>query len=83
MTKTEYFAMMDEFLEAYYGAGWRHIRRYIDKTSAKAAETHLHIYDKPDEYRPADDVDSETGMRFADLMTELWGRRGLRSTESM
>lgn len=72
MTKTEYFAMMDEFLEAYYGAGWRHIRRYIDKTSAKAAETHLHIYDKPDEYRPADDVDSETGMRFADLMTELW-----------
>lgn len=72
MTKEEYFAMMDEFLEAYYGAGWKHIRKYIDKTSEKAAETHLHIYDSPDHFRPLEDVDSETGMKFADLMTELW-----------
>lgn len=30
MTSTEYYAHMDEFLAAYYGAGWQNIRKYID-----------------------------------------------------
>jgi hypothetical protein len=33
MTEEEYYAMMDEFLQAYYGDGWAYIRMYIDKTS--------------------------------------------------
>ncbi|MBQ7335102.1 MAG: DUF4838 domain-containing protein [Clostridia bacterium] len=31
MTEEEYYGHMDEFLEAYYGAGWSYIRAYIDK----------------------------------------------------
>ena len=30
MSKTEYYAHMDEFLAAYYGAGWENVRKYID-----------------------------------------------------
>ena len=30
MTEKEYNTTMNEFLEAYYGDGWRHIRAYID-----------------------------------------------------
>ena len=33
MTRDEYYSQMDEFLEAYYGEGWRYIRNYIDATS--------------------------------------------------
>ncbi len=33
MTEEEYYALMDEFLAAYYGDGWVYIRMYIDKTS--------------------------------------------------
>ena len=31
MTREEYLATMDEFLQMYYGAGWTYIRQYIDK----------------------------------------------------
>ena len=31
MTREEYLATMDSFLEYYYGAGWTYIRQYIDK----------------------------------------------------
>lgn len=31
MTREEYLAAMDAFLEYYYGAGWTYIRQYIDK----------------------------------------------------
>jgi len=30
MTKEEYYAHMDDFLEGYYGPGWQSIRAYID-----------------------------------------------------
>ena len=30
MTEEEYSKHIDEFLEAYYGAGWQNIRKYID-----------------------------------------------------
>ncbi len=31
MTEEEYYRHMDEFLEAYYGAGWENIRAYINQ----------------------------------------------------
>ncbi len=31
MTREEYLAAMDSFLEYYYGAGWTYVRQYIDK----------------------------------------------------
>ena len=40
MSEEEYYAYMDSFLEAYYGAGWEYIRKYIDKTTELAADGH-------------------------------------------
>ncbi len=59
MTETEYYALMDEFLRDYYGAGWQYIREYIDVTSKKAAERHLFIYDTPNRIFPFDKTPAE------------------------
>lgn len=42
----DYDAYMNEFLEAYYGAGWESIREFIDMTIQKPVpdEEHLFIY---------------------------------------
>ena len=40
MSEDTYNAYMDSFLEAYYGAGWEYIRKYIDKTTELAADGH-------------------------------------------
>ena len=37
MDEETYYRHMDEFLEAYYGAGWQNVRNFIDKTTALAA----------------------------------------------
>ena len=48
MTEEEYYAHMDEFLAAYYGAGWKNIRSYIDQVSALALNGPGHtIYHQP------------------------------------
>ena len=36
MSEEEYYTHMDEFLAAYYGAGWQNIRAYIDHLSSLA-----------------------------------------------
>ncbi len=72
MTKEEYHALMDEFLQDYYGEGWRYIREYIDRTSEKAAQNHLHIYDTPDQYLPIRDAEGNMDLSFAREMTKLW-----------
>ena len=59
MTEEEYYALMDEFLRDYYGAGWQYIREYIDVTSKKAAERHLFIYDTPNRIFPFEKKDAE------------------------
>jgi len=41
MSETEYRQYMDEFLEAYYGEGWRYIRAYIDFTCGQAKNAHM------------------------------------------
>ncbi len=47
MCEAEYYRHMDEFLAAFYGAGWRHIREYIDMEQEWAKETHFHIFAEP------------------------------------
>ena len=37
MSEEEYYALMDEFLQVYYGDGWEYIRKFIDKTTELAA----------------------------------------------
>lgn len=40
----DYYGIMDEFLEAYYGNGWQNIREFIDMTIRNAAKGHVEIY---------------------------------------
>ena len=48
MTEEEYNTHMDEFLAAYYGAGWKNIRKYIDQLSKFALDGPGHtIYHAP------------------------------------
>ena len=47
MSETDYNASMDDFLEGYYGAGWRYIRSYIDWTVSEAAGAHMNIWNPP------------------------------------
>ena len=48
MTEEQYYTHMDEFLEGYYGAGWKYIRKFIDKTTELAANGGFRI-NKSDE----------------------------------
>ena len=49
MTEEEYYRHMDEFLEAYYGAGWVYIRQFIDRTTELVANANscINIYEEP------------------------------------
>jgi hypothetical protein len=47
MSEEEYYTHMDEFLEAYYGEGWKYLRKYIDKTTELAADGCMNIYENP------------------------------------
>ncbi len=38
MSEEEYYALMDEFLEAFYGEGWTYIRKFIDKIIELSAD---------------------------------------------
>ena len=54
MTEEEYYALMDEFLAAYYGDGWAYIRMYIDKTSEMYTEGCGNMYMHPFNRLPAE-----------------------------
>ena len=48
MSEEEYNTHLDEFLAAYYGPGWKNIRKYIDQISALALTGRGHtIYHEP------------------------------------
>ena len=67
MTEEEYYAMMDEFLEAYYGEGWAYIRMYIDKTSEMYSVGCGNMYMHPFERLPA-----ERFIEMQQVFTEWW-----------
>jgi len=69
MSDNEYYKLMDEFLEAYYGEGWRYIRAYIDYTCAEAAGTHMNIWGNPFSVIPRDKYEA-----MEDTI-ELWWNR--------
>jgi len=72
MTKEGYFALMDEFLQDYYGEGWRYVREYIDKTSKKAADHVMWFGRKPYKYLPIADENGRKDLTFINEMTALW-----------
>ena len=51
MTKKEYYAHMDEFLEAYYGAGWKNVRKFIDFITEMSNKKNscFNIYSSPEQ----------------------------------
>ena len=69
MSKTEYYAHMDEFLAAYYGDGWEYIRKYIDAYTryANASTGGLGLYSYPFGVLSKDALDS-----LDDTFNEWW-----------
>lgn len=54
MSATDYYHHMDEFLAAYYGAGWRYIRAFIDFTVMEAKGRHFRVANRPFDIIPKD-----------------------------
>ncbi len=52
MTKDEFYAHMDDFLEGYYGAGWKSIRAYIDLAEELSEPQCWDIYPDAEEVFP-------------------------------
>ena len=46
MSEEQYYAYMDEFLEAYYGEGWENIRVIIDTLIKKSKSIHFPIFER-------------------------------------
>ena len=55
MGEEEYYRLMDEFLQAYYGDGWAYIRMYIDKTSEMYSGSCRNMYTHPLDMVPAEE----------------------------
>ena len=68
---------MDEFLAAYYGAGWRYIRAYIDYTCMEVKNIHMNIWSEPFSYIPRDKYEAmeETFENWWNKAEELAGER--------
>ena len=77
MTEEEYYAHMDEFLEAYYGDGWAYIRMYIDKTSEMYSEGCGNMYMHPFNRLPA-----ERYIEMQQAFTEWWDKAEAIADES-
>ena len=48
MTKEEYYAYYDEFLQAYYGSGWKYIKKFLEWVETEAKKNHMDIWAHPD-----------------------------------
>lgn len=46
MTEEEYWGYIDEFLQDYYGRGWKYIRAYIDLGQKLVEDKHFGIHDR-------------------------------------
>ena len=47
MSESVYQNLINRFLEAYYGNGWRNIRAFLDWFNAAAQSRHINIYERP------------------------------------
>ena len=74
MTKEDYYTIMDEFLQDFYGAGWKYIREYIDITSEIAAKNHLHLYDRPSKCLAIETEKGELDLTLLNQLKELWNK---------
>lgn len=69
MGEEEYYRLMDEFLEAYYGDGWAYIRMYIDKTSEMyedgCGDTYMHPFNR---------LPAERFIEMQQAFTDWWNK---------
>lgn len=77
MTRREYYRHMDEFLQAYYGRGWRHIRAYINlmEKAAHVEGNHFGFYVPPAGLYTNEKCNSmipRTDLEFMEKAPELW-----------
>ena len=74
MTKEEYYAYMDEFLQYYYGAGWEKIKEYMTTLTehGKIHNPHVGIFDKGDKMFPAVDEKGKRNTKLSRDMLDLW-----------
>ena len=47
MAESTYQLLINGFLEAYYGKGWRNIRAFLDWFNGAAKAKHINIYERP------------------------------------
>jgi len=79
MSEEEYTMHINEFLEAYYGAGWEAIREYIDLIDADSDKKHFIEYDNPDEsiiavrYKKVDGYQA-VDMTFIEQLNDCFAR---------
>ena len=69
MGEEKYYALMDEFLEAYYGDGWAYIRMYIDKTSEMYSDGCGNMYMHPFNRLPA-----ESFIEMQQTFNDWWAK---------
>ena len=71
MSQEEYDRHMNEFLKAYYGAGWVYIRQFIDKTTQLVAnaESCINIYEEP-----LQSISKEEYLANEYFFEELWSK---------
>ena len=67
MTEEEYFARMDEFLEVFYGPGWKNVRKYIDLMEEWSSDHHFTCNADPDETYDLKDFEANE-----DMLNALW-----------
>ncbi|MBR6740087.1 MAG: DUF4838 domain-containing protein [Clostridia bacterium] len=60
MSEEKYQALTDEFLEAFFGAGWKNIRKYMDILLEVTADKHMGCFSGIDFSHPSDDPQAET-----------------------
>ena len=68
MSRETYYKLMDGFLEAYYGAGWKYIRAYIDMVMAETTGCLLALDD------PYSGMPLETFARYEEIFDEWWNK---------
>ena len=71
MSEEEYNRHMNEFLEDYYGAGWQHIRAYIDMITELAAKGEVGIYHSVGQMMPPD-MSNEEMLALGEDVVAFW-----------
>ncbi len=71
MSEEEYNRHMNEFLQDYYGAGWEHIRAYIDLTTEAAAKNEVGIYDSV-RHMMQGGMSNQEMIDFGENVLDLW-----------